>query len=298
MKKGKSKKSLPAGIAVILAVIVCIVTSFANSQDAEDNSKTVVQPSRSVIVNYFDVGQGDCEFIQLPNGKCMLIDAGTSDYANSIADKIEMLGYSKIDYVVATHPHADHIGGMTYVIENFDIGSIYMPRVSANTATFEKMLNAISDKGLKIDTAKAGVTIDTEISGLDIEFLSPVSDDYSDLNNYSAVLKIAYGKNSFLFTGDAEELVEQEMLENSYANLNCDVLKVGHHGSRYSSSMDFLMAVNPKYAVIECGKDNSYGHPHEEALDNLNKIGAKIMRTDQSGDIKVISDGANITIGD
>ena len=281
-------------ILAITAVGAYLYSSFEQSEGEKVNSN--MQAGDTLAVNFLDVGQGDCEFIQLPDGKCMLIDAGVSDSASKIASKISELGYEKIDYLIATHPHADHIGGMKRIVENFEIGEIYMPKASTNTKTFENLLQAISDKGLSINTAKAGKVL-YESDDLKIEFLAPISDSYKDLNNYSAVIRLQYGNTVFLFTGDAEELAEGEIL-NAYSKsaLKADVLKVGHHGSNTASSADFINSVMPKYAVIEVGEGNTYNHPHIEAVNTLNAVGAEILRTDLNGNITIVSDKVNLTV--
>lgn len=289
-KKRKKQAPVISLGAFALAIIVLLVSHFSGGNREVGNTPALSNGDGELIVHYLDVGQGDSEFVELPNGACMLIDASTSEYEEIIAEAILGLGYSKIDYVVATHPHADHIGGMAYVIDSFDIGAVYMPKVSSNSKTFENLLNTISDKGLQIDTAKAGENIYSS-SEMQIEFLAPVHDKYNETNDYSAVVKISYGKNSFIFTGDAEETAEQDMMTLDYAALDCDVLKVGHHGSNSSSSMDFLDAVTPRYAVISCGEGNSYGHPHDEPLKRLAKIGAEVYRTDTEGTITIVCNG-------
>lgn len=289
-KKRKKQAPIISLGAFALAIIVLLVSHFSGGNREVGNTPALSNGEGELIVHYLDVGQGDSEFIELPNGECMLIDASTSEYEEIIAEAISTLGCSRIDYVVATHPHADHIGGMAYVIDSFDIGAVYMPKVSSNSKTFENLLNTISDKGLQINTAKAGENIYSS-SEMQIEFLAPVHDKYNETNDYSAVVKISYGKNSFIFTGDAEEAAEQDMMTLDYAALDCDVLKVGHHGSNSSSSMDFLDAVTPRYAVISCGEGNSYGHPHDEPLKRLAKIGAEVYRTDTEGTITIVCNG-------
>lgn len=288
-KSNKRKNPVPAIIVLLLIIIPSAITAV-HQQSSDKTTDLLINNGENIVVHFLDVGQGDSEFIELPNGECMLIDAGTSDYSQTVIDSIEEYGYTSIDYVVATHPHADHIGGMREVIEAFDIGEVYMPKASSNTKTFENLLVAVSDKGLSLHTAKAGVEVYSD-SSLKIEFLAPVGSDYDDLNNYSSVVKITYGSNSFLFTGDAESVSEEEMLSRDYESLSSDVLKVGHHGSGSSSTADFLSAVDPDYAVISCGAGNSYGHPHNEALERLSDTGAEVYRTDEQGTVTISCDG-------
>ncbi len=288
----KNKKRYVIPLLSIIVLILCAV-SFFNIKDGTDYTATSSLYDGEMAVHFLDVGQGDSTFIELPDNECMLIDAGTYDYGNLITEKIEQYGYSKINYLVATHPHADHIGGMSQIIEHFDIGEIYMPKASTDTKIFESLLQSVSDKNMQINTAAAGKVIYSD-SSIEMKFLSPESDlTYDGLNNYSAVLKITYGKNSFLFTGDAETDAEEIMLDSYYNELDCDVLKVGHHGSDTSSSVEFLNTVTPDYAVISCGANNSYGHPHNETISKLEDIGAETYRTDTQGTITIVCDGEN-----
>ena len=255
---------------------------------------TPTTPENLLVVSYIDVGQGDSILIQTPNGKNILIDAGTSSYETKISNYLKTKGVAKIDILVATHPHADHIGGMSYIVENFQIGSIYMPKASTTTKTYETLLTTIKNKGLVINTAKAGVTINLD-STINISIIAPLSSGYSDLNQYSAVLKITYKNKSFLFMGDAGVISEQEIL-NSGVNVKANVLKVGHHGSSTATAQIFLDAVSPQYAVICVGAGNTYGHPTEQTLNRLTSAGIKIFRTDINGTIVISSDGQSIFI--
>lgn len=286
MKNLKKYLSVIAVLAVITAVVISAFSGFTENDDEAVSVKNI-----GVTVHFLDVGQGDSEFIELPEGKCMLIDASTAEYGDDIVSTVQDLGYDKIDYLVATHPHADHIGGMAQVIESLDIGEIYMPKAVSTTKTFENLLETISRKNLQITTATAGKEICT-YSDVTAKFLAPVSDSYDETNDYSAVVKITYGDNSFLFMGDAEKLSEDEMLANDIYSLEADVLKIGHHGSSSSTGTEFLQAVNPQYAVISCGEGNSYGHPHKETLDLLESFEVMIFRTDTDGSITVSCDGS------
>ncbi|MCL2157350.1 MAG: MBL fold metallo-hydrolase, partial [Methanobrevibacter sp.] len=200
---------------------------------------------------------------------------------------------SKIDYLVMTHPDADHIGGMSKVIDNFDIGNIYMTDRISTTKTFEDLLLKIESKNLNITTLKANDTI-SEFNDGKVILLSPIK-KYDDSNEMSLVIQIIYKNNTFLFMGDAGYKVENDIL-NSNANIKADLIKIGHHGSSYSSSIRFIEKVSPLFAIISVGKNNRYGHPTNQTLETLKKIGAKIYRTDESGDIIAISDGNSINI--
>ncbi len=262
----------------------------APSNEPSDEDKPIT-PSGLMKVHFINVGQGDSILVQFHNGQTMLIDAGPSD---SVVSYLNQQGIKKINYLVATHPHADHIGGMAAVIRTFDIENVYMPRVSHTSKTYENVLLAIKAKGLKITSAKAG-TIILDQDGLKVNFIAPCGSSYDNLNNYSAVVKILHGNTLFLLTGDAESESEQQMLASG-ASLKADVLKVGHHGSSSSTTPSFLKAVSPKYAVISCGAGNQYGHPHQEVLSRLSSAGVKTYRTDTNGTVVFISDGKTLTV--
>ena len=282
--------------ALISALLLSSCSAKANTNQAylpeaeNDTIYTTVGLNDELRVSFIDVGQGDSEFIELPNGETMLIDAGTNETGKNVVDYIKSLGYTSIDYVVGTHPHEDHIGGLDDVIKTFDIGSIYMPKITADTNTFEDVLDAAESKNLMINTAKSGVAI-MNTEDLSIKFLAPTLDSYENTNDYSAVVKVVYGDTSYLFTGDAEEFSENLITDD----VNADVLKVGHHGSSTSTSTEFLKKVSPSSAVISCGKGNSYGHPHSETLQKLADMGTAVYRTDELGTIVSVSDGKTIT---
>ncbi|NLJ78387.1 MAG: MBL fold metallo-hydrolase [Tissierellia bacterium] len=243
-------------------------------------------------VHFIDVGQGDSTFIEFPNGKTSLIDAGTRGAGDRVVEYINDLGIDKIDYLIATHPHEDHIGGLPEVIRNFDVNRVYMPEKTTNTLIFEELLLELENKDLTIHLAKGG---DVIIDGgkLKYSILAPNTDNYSGLNDFSIVTKIEYGYNSIIITGDAEKNSEREMVELGY-DLAADVLRIGHHGGKTSSMEEFLIAVDPDYSIISVGKGNTYGHPHRETLNRLQKIDSQIMRTDELGDIILISDGKEL----
>ena len=289
----KQKSSMKIRFSVFLSLLFsllllcsCSVNINLNSDDTEKLSQ-----KDTLNVHFLDVGQGDSIFIELPDEKTMLIAAGENYHGEGIINYIGDCGYSKIDYLVATHPHADHIGSMGYIVRNMDIGSVYMPKAEANTKTYENLLESISDKGLKITSAKAGLTI-AEESDYIINVVAPVIIDESDLNNSSAVIKLTYKNNSFLFTGDAEK----KELETITDDISADVLKVGHHGSNTSTTEEFLYEVCPKYAVISVGEGNEYGHPHKETLRLLEEFNCELYRTDIDKTVVFSSDGNTISV--
>lgn len=295
-------KKLFVFILAILVLTGCTGEKGKSSSKKSSTKKEVFQqvedPSGllsrkdTLKVHFLDVGQGDSILVQLPNGRNMLVDAGKNDSASTIINYLKKSGIKRIDYLIGTHPHEDHIGSLDNVIKNFEIGELLMPRATTNTQTFQDVLTAAKNKGLQITTAKAGVSI-LDVENLSARILAPCGTTYESLNNYSAVIKVNYGDVAFLLTGDAEELSEQEILD-SKADVKAQVLKVGHHGSHSSTSPGFLKAVSAKYAVISVGKDNDYHHPHSVTLDKLNKAGATVLRTDEKGTIVFGTDGKEL----
>lgn len=277
---------------VILSLIVFLLTFCScnvNISLNENSDKTIQKGMLNVHI--LDVGQGDSIFIELPDEKTMLIDAGENYHGEGIINYIGDFGYSKIDYLVATHPHADHIGSMGYIVRNMDIGSVYMPKAAANTKTYENLLESISKKGLKVTSAKVELTI-AEGSDYTVKVVAPSTIDKDNLNNSSAVIKLTYKDNTFLFTGDAEK----KELETITDDISADVLKVGHHGSNTSTTEELLEAVNPTYAAISVGKVNDYGHPHKETLKLLEEFNCKVYRTDKDKTVVFSSNGKTISV--
>ena len=291
-----SKKTKESLISLLFVLLLMLFNEFFEESFAYNNKTYVdnnVEITSEIVlkVHYLDVGQGDSIFLEFPNEKNMLIDASVSDASDKIINYIEALNYSKIDYLIATHPHSDHIGGMKEVVNNFDLGLIYMPKVVTTTTTYENLLQSIANKGHKIKTAKAGLNIIDE-GNLKVEILAPNSESYEELNDYSVVLKVTYKDRSFIFMGDAEKLSEDEITYN----VKADVIKIGHHGSSSSTSSGFLKRVNPSFAVISVGKDNPYNHPSETVLKRLENNNVKLYRTDINGNIIFTTDGDKIKI--
>ncbi|MFO7296195.1 MAG: ComEC/Rec2 family competence protein [Clostridia bacterium] len=280
---------------IFILFLVFVIARLSGEKIVEGPEREIVAEdsqaiSHDLAVHFIDVGQADCILVTIKDA-AMLIDAGNNEDSQLVVDYIKGRGITTLDYVIATHPHEDHIGGMDAVINGFEVKNIIMPRAESTTKTFEDVLEAISNKGLKITPAVPG----TEYSLGEAKFtiLAPNSEAYEDTNDYSVVIKLQYGATSFLFTGDAGFESENEMLEKGY-DLRADLLKVAHHGSKYSTSMKFLEAVQPKIAVISVGEDNDYGHPAPETIQRLRQAGAKIYRTDESGTIIATSDGKAI----
>lgn len=253
------------------------------------NTNDVVKAEENLFISFLDVGQADSILINFKD-KYMLIDAGNNEDGEKLVKYFNDNNINKFDYVVATHPHEDHIGGMNNIIENFEINTFYMPNKITTTKTFEDVLDAMEKKGLMFNTPN----MDEEFSLGDCNIKVIYNgDDTNDINDSSIVLKLTYKNNSFLFTGDATSNVEKIILNK---DIKSDVLKVGHHGSSYSSTNDFLDKVSPTYAVIQVGKNNIYKHPTNSTLNKLSKRNIKVFRTDINGTITFSSDGNNINV--
>lgn len=292
--KGKKVRACP----ILLAFIGVLCLSGCASHDlpiiAELDAAPQIEKSEPfqpdgelLTVHFIDVDQGDSEFLELPNGECMLIDAGTREAGDKVVDYVSGLGYSQIDYLVATHPHEDHIGGMPDVFDAFDVKSVYMPDATTNTKTFSRLLDSIeAEENVTVSTVLAGDEL-VRAGDMQIAALAPSGAPQENLNNCSIILKATYGDESFLFTGDAEkeELAE---FDGDYA---ANILKVSHHGSHNATTNAFLEHVKPQLAIISCGADNSYDHPHSTVLEMLADIKADVLRTDINGTIVVSTNG-------
>lgn len=262
-----------------------------SSEQSTNIQNTSVQKG-NLTVYYIDVGQGDSILIEY-SGKTMLIDAGESDMGSKVSSFLKDQGITNLDYVVATHAHADHIGGMTYILNEYPVGQFIDSGVPHTSATYEKMLTKIDEKNIPFHVVQRGEKIDFA-PGIDVEVLNPGTEQNEDLNENSVVLKLTDGSVSFLFMGDAGLEAEESIMEDGY-NVNADILKVGHHGSTSGSGQRFISAVSPEVSVIEVGAGNDYGHPHKETLQRLQQESI-VYRTDQSGNIMITTDGETYTI--
>ncbi len=269
--------------------------SVSESSASGDPSATATfaqsTPAGSVTVHFLDVGQADSILVQ-QGDDTLLIDAGNNEDGDLVVAYIRSLGIQDLDYVIGTHPHEDHIGGLDTVINAFTVGKIIMPDAITDTETFEDVLLAIKNNGLKITKAVPGTHYSLGLAGLDL--LGPVLSSEDGLNHASVVSKVSFGDTAFLFAGDAETVDEKAMISQGF-DLDADVLKVGHHGSGSSTCAALLQAVSPLYAVISVGQDNTYGHPAAETLARLADAGTAVYRTDLAGTIIAVSDGKQIT---
>ena len=280
------KISLKQKIIIILLLTSVIYTLYQRLQGIYNTSPTLQ-------VHFIDVGQGDSTLIITPDKKTVLIDAGDEQHSSRTMGYIKSQGIEKLDLVIATHPDADHIGGMDKVIKNFDIGMFSMPLVSKDTKQYKEIKQELKNKKLKNKPLYTGdgLSVGKDVK---LQILSPQKNrTYSDTNEYSIVARLSYKEVSFLFMADAT--MENEIaIINDFDDIRADVLKLGHHGSSTSTSDYFLGKVNPSIGVISCGKNNKYGHPHKEVMNLLEKYNIIIFRTDKQGSIVLYSDGYKI----
>ena len=258
----------------------------------EDEAQRTDDTRSDVTVYGFDVDQGDSTFIRTKTD-AILIDGGNNGKGDDVVRYLRALGVTRLTALIATHPDADHIGGLDTVLEALDVERVYAPRVNHTTETYRDFLLAVKDEGVTIKTAKAGVMIPSE--SIDLEIIAPVTDGTSDLNSWSAVLRMTNKDNTFLFMGDAPIRTEQQLLKAGL-DVKADVLKIGHHGADTSSSIPFLRAVHPTRALISVGEGNAYQHPRPTVMNALAAEGITIDRTDRMGTIEYTSDGTAITV--
>lgn len=294
-------KKLNKLIRIIIGFVILIVVTIqgnlfdnvsnatASINDSTKSDKIDAKVKENFSVSFIDVGQADSVLIRNGNYN-MLIDAGNNEDGEKLVNYFKSLGIEEFTYVFATHPHEDHIGGMDDIINNFKIDNYYMSNKLSTTKTFMDVLDALDGRNLKYTVPNKGDTL--KLGDANIKVIYP-GDDKSNINDSSIVLKVTYGKNSFLLTGDATSNVERKIYNE---DIKSDVLKVAHHGSSYSSTDVFLDRVKPYYAVISVGKNNIYNHPSNNTLEKLNKRNIKVYRTDLDGTIVFISDGNNLSV--
>lgn len=273
------RKSYKLSVPQVVGVLVILLGVALGGRAAlpENNAQT------GYAAHFIDVGQGDSALLQLGQ-EYVLIDAGPTDAGNTVVSYLKQQGVTRLRAVIATHPHEDHIGGMAAVLAAFPVDSFYMPNKTANTRVFSKMLSGIEKQGIKPTIPTPGDKL--TVSGVTLTFLSPKpTASFDNTNNYSIVTMVDTGTERALFAGDAEKEIESALVAQKL-DLSCDLYKVSHHGSSTSSTAAFLKAMSPRIAVISCGKDNSYGHPHKSVLTRLSQTGVeKIYNTAESGTV-------------
>lgn len=304
------KKYLSILLILCMCLTACTATNQATSTSEKSQSDTTSgeavqsgqeekaakaldtsKPEGMLEVHYIDVGQGDATLIKC-GSHAMLIDGGNNNKGTTVQLYLKKQGVESLDYVIGTHPDADHIGGLDVIVYKYNCDTVIMPDYEKDTKTYQELVDVIHDKNMKITYPVVGEQY--ALGEAKFTIIAPNSNSYGgNANDYSVAILLEYGKNRFLFTGDAEEASEAEMLTNGI-DISADVYKVAHHGSRSASTQEFLNAVHPKYAVISCGEGNSYGHPHAEVLNRLRSMGVEVFRTDEQGSIIASSDGENI----
>jgi competence protein ComEC len=304
------KKYLSILLILCMCLTACTATNQATSTSEKSQSDTTSgeavqsgqeekaakapdtsKPEGTLEVHYIDVGQGDATLIKC-GSHAMLIDGGNNNKGTTVQLYLKKQGVESLDYVIGTHPDADHIGGLDVIVYKYNCDTVIMPDYEKDTKTYQELVDVIHDKNMKITYPVVGEQY--ALGEAKFTIIAPNSNSYGgNANDYSVAILLEYGKNRFLFTGDAEETSEAEMLTNGI-DISADVYKVAHHGSRSASTQEFLNAVHPKYAVISCGEGNSYGHPHAEVLNRLRSMGVEVFRTDEQGSIIASSDGENI----
>lgn len=313
-------KMLPASVIIlIICVGICFgalvetgVIKLSDVQNAlgftvfdkpsQSSGGNIPDSAKDFGVFVIDVGQGDSILITTPT-KSVLIDAGEKESAAAVTEFIRSKGIIRLDYIIATHPHSDHIGGMADVINEFGADKIIVPKLTDNmvptTKTYENFLNAVKNKGCKLTAAKEGTVYDLGTANgksVKMTILAPVKGaEYDDLNDYSVCARIDMGKISWLLTGDLSKDGEKDLI-NSDQDIDVTAYKVGHHGSATSSSAAFLKEVTPKLCVISCGEGNSYGHPADSTMKRLEQYTSSIYRTDLSSTVSVYSDGEKLYV--
>jgi len=301
MANGKSgrKKKLGEKLATVIILILAVVFVFQFKLTSNENSNqqvsgNVVNQSGSsnvaqdvdgeLLLTMIDVGQAD-SFLFIQEGEVALIDCGTRSTGKDVVKHLKSLGITRIDYIFGTHPHDDHMGGMYDVITNFEIGKIIIPEIESGEVTtnwYMKLMNEINQGNYEVEYTEVGSMYN--VGNASMKVIGPISKPNGNLNNYSTVLKVSFGEMDIIMTGDAEEEVEKEIIKSG-ANLDAEILKVGHHGSDTSNSEEFLDAITPEYALISAKVGNKYEHPTEETMQRLKERDIEVYRTDESGTV-------------
>lgn len=284
-------------IGILVFLIVAVASFLYGNFDLFEKEIPNEIGTADTSVHFIDCGQGDSILI-ISEGETALIDTSTKEESEKVVDYLKKKGLEKLDHLILSHPHADHMGGAEVILESFEVDEIHMGRptkgAEPTTALYINFLKKVQALGKKIDTTEAGDKM--EIGAFSVMVLGPV-EPYREMNNQSLVLRLEYDEVSFIFTGDQEIDAEKDLLESvEFSELDATVLKIGHHGSESSTGDAFLNAVSPQYAIISCGKDNSYGHPDEEIIERLNQNNIKYWRTDHNGSVVMTTDGKGLKI--
>lgn len=301
MVSTKSKKERMISVILVLALVLFCIPKNKKEQIAEDVIQEFADVDGTLEMHVIDVGQADAILI-IQGDKVMLVDSGAMATGNEVVEYLKTLEISKIDVLVATHQHHDHIGGMAKVMNNFEVGIIYMPDLyneKIDTKSYLSFISAIekwsenAGNDILFPTDDDGNLREFELGQAKVKFLAPNSNRYLIKNNYSIVMRIVFGKTSILLAADAENLSEKEMI-NSGTNLKSDILKIGHHGCNSSTTENFLNAVDPTYAILSVGENNGYKYPDKPVMNRFKKREIPVYRTDESGIIIMITDGESI----
>jgi competence protein ComEC len=287
-----TKVPAPTSVAVPTISPTAIITNFPTPTEETSNNTPTPVVNSTMKVHFIDVDQGDSILVE-ENGHFMLIDAGVNEKGATVVKYLKNLGVVKLDYVIATHPHNDHIGGLDTVIDAYKVGNVIMPDVSIDSENYADVLESITDHNLSITRPVVGDNY--TLGNASFVIISPNSSSYESLNDYSIGINLTYGSNSFILTGDAQAVSEAEMLENGI-DLSADVLKLNHHGSSTSSTINFLNKVDPEYTVISVGTGNKYEHPHSATMQAINDRDIDLYRTNKQGSIIFTSDGKTISV--
>lgn len=247
-----------------------------------------------IAIHFIDVGQGDSTLFQTPQGS-VLVDCGEKEYGDDVVAYLNAQGVEELEYFIITHPDSDHMGCASYILENINVKVFVMNGQEKTAQFFKKALDVIEEKQITVDIVGPGDVI--TLGALQMKIYGPQQEliDSEEWNEASLIIHATYGNRSVLLTGDAEEKGEEDLLEHYGDLIKCDIFSAGHHGSRTSNSPELLAAAKPTYVVVSCGEGNSYGHPHQEALDVFADIGATVYRTDELGSIVFVTDGDTLT---
>lgn len=295
----RDERKRQAALITAIFMMAAMLLAGCASNGAGNEAKNYSAENRSdegaagnLEVHFLDVGQGDCTLIE-SQGHYMLIDAGDNNKGTLVQSYLESQGVEQLDYLIGTHPDSDHIGGLDVILTKFDVDTVMMPDVENDTRTYDDVIQAMKYRNLTNTVPHVGEVY--SLGEAQFTIVAPAGSDYGDnTNDYSVGLILQHGENRFLFTGDAEEAAEQDILETGI-DISADVYKAAHHGSRTAAYEPFLDAVDPEYAVISCGEGNSYGHPHAETMNWFRQNGVQVFRTDEDGTIIAVSDGTEIT---